>query len=215
MDSNLPTTFDTLQDSHGNPYFVVDNAKIIWTNFSGTETPFNRKGKRNFVWVIPDGELAQQLAALGFNIKHRSVRDGYDGEEFDHLRIDISYETDDGRPIGEINKEWVPEVYLVNDDDYFIPINEDGIGEFDTKIITYALFEFRKYDWTYGGKSGTSAKLKRIFLKVKQDPIMARFKRSDAIHPNDYSVMRTEELRDRREANGQVPGGDDLPFAIP
>lgn len=214
MNSNLPTTFETMKDTHGNEFYVVDNALIQWTNFSGTETPYNRKGKRNFEWVIPDPELAQQLAGLGFNVKHHSVRDGFDGEEYDHMKIEISYETNDGRSIGDINKEWVPEVYLVDDDDYYTLLTEDSIGELDSKVITYTLFEFRPYNWTYNKKTGMSAKLKRIFLRVKQDPIMGRFKGNTAVRPNDYSVQRTQDLQERIKFSNQTPGGDDLPFNI-
>lgn len=213
MDLNKPVEFKTLVDSHGNEYYLVDNAQIIWTNFAGRENAMNREGKRNFNWVIPDPELAQQIAALGFNVRHRSVRDGYDGDEFDHLKIDISYETDKGIPIEEINPEWLPEVYLVDDNDCATLIEKEGLGELDGKTITFALFEFRPHDWAVGNKSGTAAKLKRLFLKVKRDPLAGRFRFRDsgAVRPNDYSVIKTQM---NREQDVQVPGGDEVPFDI-
>lgn len=214
MDLSKPVKFETLLDGHGQEYYMVDNAQLIWTNFAGNETSMNRGGKRNFNWVIPDPELAQQLAAMGLNVRHRSIRDGVDGEEFDHLKIDISYETDKGIPIEEINPEWVPQVYLVDENDYLTLIEKEGLGELDGKIITYALFEFRLYNWTYGNKTGVSAKLKRLFLRVKKDPLAGRFrfKDSGAVRPNDYAQIAREVHADR---DGQVPGGDDLPFEIP
>ena len=35
-----------------------------------------------------------------------------------------------------------------------------------------------------------------------------------AVHPDDYSVQRTQELRGKFKPTDQVPG-DDLPFEIP
>ena len=215
MDENRPTTIEELYDDRGHVYYAVDNAKIIWTNFSGRGNSYNRDGKRNFNFIFPDPELAQKFALLEYNVKHRSVRDGFDGDEFDFLKVDISYETDKGQPIEEINPEWYPRIYLLDDNNYATEIFKDNLGELDGKFIIDSYFEFRPYPWKMkNGKSGTAAKLKRLFLKIKKDPLAGRFKfrDSEAIHPNDYTVLRSQEIRER---NGQVPGGDDLPFDIP
>lgn len=220
MDSNKPTTFDKLIDDKGREYYAVDNAELIWTNFAGLENDFNRKGKRNFNWLIPNPEWGQILAERGFNIRHRSVRDGFDGDEFDHLKVDIAYETEKGEPIEDINPEWYPRIYILNDDDEAIPIEKDALAILDGKTILYALFEFRPHDWNVGGKTGTSAKLKRLFIKIRKDPLEGRFKIRDtgAIRPNDYFQIAQEVHRERaarREAEQQVPADPkDLPFEI-
>ena len=216
MDINTPFVFDTLYDDDGHEYYSADNALIQWTNFAGRATDYNREGKRNFIWRIPDPELAQKLANLGLNIKHRSVRDGFDGDEYDYLRMDISYETDKGIPIEDINPKWLPKIYLVDDNNVATLIDKESLGVFDGKTITYVYFEFRCRPWTYNNKkTGVAANVMRMLIKVKKDRLDGRFKFVDsAIRPNDYSVQRTQEIRANREAEQQAPGGDDLPFNI-
>lgn len=194
MDFNKPTTVEIVFDKKGNKEYIVDNAYLQWFNFSGTETASNRKGKRNFVWRIPNEELAQQIAADGYNVKHYSIRDGYDGDEYDYLQIQLSYRDRYGVPFAEKYPGLVPHVYLVDDDDYYTEIKEDGVGEFDNKTILYAVMRFRRYDWDYNHKKGTTACVAELYLKVKKDPIVGKFRPRSEKEPN------------------QTPGGNDLPF---
>ena len=38
---------------------VIENAKIIFCNFSGKETKFNREGNRNFCVIIDNADKAR------------------------------------------------------------------------------------------------------------------------------------------------------------
>lgn len=200
MNPNKPTTVETITDKFGNKEYIVDNPYLQWMNFSGTETPNNRKGRRNVCWRIPDPELAQKLAEDGYNVKHHSVRDGYEGEEYDYLQIQLNYRDKDGVPFAEKYPGLVPEVWKVDEDGYAILIGEDGVGFFDNQIITDAVLEFRRYDWNYNRKTGTTACIKRIFLTVKTDPIMSRFKFRNNTEPSNMDNLRNQ--------------GDDLPFDV-
>ena len=54
---------------------IIEDAKIIFRNFSGKESKFNRAGSRNFCVIIEDSKKAKELETLGWNVKTLKPRD--------------------------------------------------------------------------------------------------------------------------------------------
>ena len=47
----------------------IDDARITYKNFEGRGDKYNRQGDRNFVLIIPEENMAQELINQGWNVK--------------------------------------------------------------------------------------------------------------------------------------------------
>ena len=56
-------------------YLTFENAKLIFKNFKGEKTQFNREGNKNFCVVIENAEDAEALKNDGWNVKQLSSKD--------------------------------------------------------------------------------------------------------------------------------------------
>ena len=52
----------------------IDDARIIYRNFSGVGSKFNREGDRNFAIYIDDEDIANELRDRGWNVKIKPPR---------------------------------------------------------------------------------------------------------------------------------------------
>lgn len=124
----------------------IDNARIIFRNFSGEGSKYNRKGDRNFSVVIDDQELADRLIEDGWNIKIRPPREEGD-VPFMHLPVKIKF------------NERGPRVYLQTGTAKVL-LDEDSIECLDNIDISNVDLDIRPYDWELDdGKTGRTAYL--------------------------------------------------------
>lgn len=68
---------------------TVENAEILYSNFSGVERQNNPAGKRNFCLIIPN-ELVEDLKADGWNVKPKRMTDPDDDPVY-FLPVEIGF----------------------------------------------------------------------------------------------------------------------------
>lgn len=69
----------------------IENAKIIFRNFKGEGSKYNRQGAKNFCVIIDDPEMAEELLRAGWNIRKLPAR-SEDEEEVYYLQVSVSFD---------------------------------------------------------------------------------------------------------------------------
>ena len=141
-----------------------DDARIVYRNFSGTGSKFNREGDRNFAVVIPDQDMADELVNRGWNVKIKPPRDE-DDAPFMFLPVKIKF------------NERGPKVYLQSGEKT-VELDEEGIDCLDDVDILGVDLDIRPYDWEVNGKQGRTAYLQSIHVVQEIDRFAARMQQA-------------------------------------
>ena len=142
----------------------IDDARIIYRNFAGAPSKFNREGDRNFAVVIDDQDIAEALTEKGWNVKIKPPREEGD-EPFMFLPVKVKF-NDRG-----------PKVYLQNSlgGRNRVTLDEDTVGILDNVDITNVDLDIRPYDWDVQGKTGRTAYLQSICVTQEVDRFLNRY----------------------------------------
>lgn len=133
----------------------IDDARIIYRNFSGEGTKYNREGDRNFSVVIDSQEVADRLIEDGWNVKIKPARDE-DDIPFMHLPVKVKF------------NERGPNVYLRTNGRQ-VRLDEESISCLDDVDIFNIDLDLRPYDWEVNGKEGRTAYLHSMCVTQEVD----------------------------------------------
>lgn len=143
---------------------TIEGAKLIFRNFSGKVTQYNRNGQQNFS-VVLDDELAEKLEADGWPVKYRRPReDDPDQYRQPHLPVKVQFGM------------YPPTVVLITSRGKK-RLDKDTIGQLDWCRIQNADVQIRPYNYPEinGKPAGVSAYLKSLYVTIIEDPLESKY----------------------------------------
>lgn len=166
-----------ITDGRGRRKIQIENARIIWPNFSGKAGRFNREGERDFTLVIPNEEIYEALIndvnefGAGWNVRYRDPIDP-DGEPFITMKVKVNC------------NEYGPKAMLISGGRK-IDLNAESISCLDSIDMAVVDLTIRANDGEMNGKAYRSAWLDAIYVTQELDPLAAKY--------NDYDYDYEED----------------------
>jgi len=139
----------------------ISDARIIYRNFAGVGSKFNREGDRNFAVIIPNEEIKDMLLEAGWNVKIKEARDEFE-DPFMFLPVKVKF-NDRG-----------PGAY-VRSGSSVTRLNEETVAMLDEIDIASVDMDLRPYDWEVNGKTGRTAYLQSIDVMQNVDRFGAKY----------------------------------------
>lgn len=146
---------------------VIENARIIFRNFSGKENQFNRKGSRNFCVIISDDAKAKQLSYDGWNIKTLKPKDK-DDEPIKYIQVAVNFDV------------IPPNIYMITRKAK-TRLDIESVSVLDFAEIVNIDIIIRPYNWTVNGKDGVKAYLKTMYVTIEEDEFAEKYAEEE--HP--------------------------------
>jgi hypothetical protein len=147
---------------------LMEGVRLVFRNFTGKEGQYNREGDRNFGVILP-GDIAEAMAADGWNVKWLQPRDDDEGEEqTPWLMVKIGYGR--GRP---------PKIMLVTERGR-TALDESTVDMLDWADIVNVDLIVRPYNYDVGGRTGIAAYVQSMYVTIEEDALEKKYAEMDA-----------------------------------
>lgn len=151
--------------------FQIDDARLMFKNFSGNKGPYNLEGYRNFAVVIPDDRI-DELEQDGWKVKILEPKDEGDTPTA-IMKVAVGYTI---KP---------PRVVMIKTNGQ-VPLTEDTIGLLDFADIRKVDLIVRARPWSRpNGDSGLKAYLKTLYATIEEDELERRYGSNEVVPSGD------------------------------
>lgn len=147
----------------------IENARVIYRNFSGKEGRFNPAGNRNFC-VLIDNDTADSMIRDGWNVKFLKPRDPDDPPQA-YLAVAVKFEN------------VPPTVYEVTSKSK-TKLTEENIGRLDWLEVANWDLRVTPYRWEMNGRTGVKAYLGALYATLVEDDFANKY----------YDIPETADL---------------------
>lgn len=137
-----------------NSNLILEDTRIIFRNFAGEETRFNRAGNRNFS-VILNHEDALKLLDDGWNVKIKEPRDNFE-DPLCYLEVTVKFDN-------------IPPKIVMISGNKKTNLDCETVDVLDYADISTVDLIIRPYNWEVNGKTGVKAYLKTMYVTINRD----------------------------------------------
>ena len=140
---------------------VMENARIIFRNFSGKGDKYNPQGRRTFGLIV-NREDAAALEEEGWHIKYLNQREDEEAPQ-PYLPVRVSYAVS------------APAVYMVTRKKKTL-LSEENVNILDNAELENVDVVISPYHWSMpNGDSGITAYLKTGYFKIVEDAFYDKY----------------------------------------
>ena len=139
---------------------MIEDANVVWRNFSGKEGRFNQEGERNFLITLSE-DTAAHLLDEGWNVKRLKPRLD---EEVGPPCIQIGVRFD----------KFPPRIVLLTDTSR-VQLEEETIEVLDWATFANVDLIVRANVWNVNGKTGLKAYVQSMFVTIEEDALERKY----------------------------------------
>ncbi|MDD3288130.1 MAG: hypothetical protein PHX43_03895 [Alphaproteobacteria bacterium] len=154
----------------------IDNAKVMFRNFSGAPGTYNQAGNRNFCVFLPD-DLARDMESKGWNIRWLKSREDEPPQAMVAVKVNYG--------------NYPPSIFIVSNGKAS-KLSEENVKELDTAELEQVDLIIRGYSWEVKGETGIKAYLKEGYFVLATNDLAKKYLQpTDPLsnNANDYEGL--------------------------